>query len=310
MAGGHQPVLLDETIDALSIRPDGRYVDATLGGGGHAEGIRQRLGPRGRLIGIDRDAEAVDRVADRFVGDARVRLLHGAFGTLDELLRAEGETPVDGVVFDFGISSTQLDDEERGFAFSKKGPLDMRMDRTSAVTVADLVATASAEELADWIFRFGEESASRRIARAVVREREREPIRDTVRLAEIVGRAVGGRRGRIHPATRTFQALRMVVNRELEQIEQGLQAAADVLSAGGRIAAISFHSLEDRIVKQFVKAHAGRDRALEGGGSVWEGALPRFRMVTRKPVTPTDEECRANPRSRSAKLRVAERIES
>ena len=306
----HVPVMLVEALTALCLRADGRYVDGTAGGGGHSAAVAGQLGPEGRLLALDRDAEAVDRVRERLAKwGKQVHVEHANYSEIDTLTQRHGLAPVDGVLLDLGMSSFQLE-TERGFSFSSDAALDMRMDRTQTTTAADLVQQLDEAALADLFWRYGEEPASRRIARALVAERARAPITTTGRLAAVVERAVGGRRGKIHPATRVFQALRIATNEELEHLSTGLEAALRILAPGGRLVVISFHSLEDRIVKRTLQAHAGRWDNLPAGGRRWVGAQPPVRLVTRRPLTPAPEECERNPRARSAKLRVAERIES
>jgi len=273
-------------------------LDCTVGYGGHAELLLETSAPGTRVIGLDRDARAIDFCRQRlFRFGERVVLLLGNHRDLKCHLAAAGVTAVDGVLFDFGVSSPQLDDPARGFSFQQEGPLDMRMDQSTGMTAAELVNGSQEGELADIIFQYGEERYSRRIARAIVRERERGPIKTTGALVSVIAGSVPSsyRYGRIHCATRTFQALRIAVNRELESLEPSLRDAVDVLTPGGRICAISFHSLEDRIVK-----HAFRSLA--------QGSEASLSLLTKKPALPTEEECRANPRARSAKLRVAERL--
>ena len=306
----HVPVMLTEVVELLRIQPAGCYVDGTAGGGGHAEAIAQRLGSDGRLLALDRDAEAVSRVRARLaVYGSPVCVEHGNFSQMEEFARRHGLERLDGVLLDLGISSFQVDEPARGFSFMSDAALDMRMDRTQSLTAAELVQSLDEEELSDLFWRLGEEPAARRIARAVATERAREPITTTGRLAAVVERAVGGRRGRIHPATRVFQALRLAVNAELENLTEGLAAALRLLAPGGRLVVISFHSLEDRIVKQTLQAHAGRWENLPAGGRRWVGRRPAVKVVTRRPLMPTPEECERNPRARSAKLRAAERTE-
>jgi 16S rRNA (cytosine1402-N4)-methyltransferase len=308
----HEPVLLGEVLEFLNVRPGGCYLDATVGSAGHAAAILERAEPGGRILGIDRDREALARAERTLAGRPADRtgtwqLEHGRFSDLARLARERGMDAVDGVVFDLGISSDQVDTASRGFSFLQDGPLDMRMDRDEPVTAAALLETLAEEELADMIWELGEERKSRAIARAIVNERARAPIRTTADLASLVERVKGGRHGRIHPATQTFQAARMRVNREPEQIRLGLDAALDVLRPGGRLVAISFHSLEDRAVKQFMVGHAGRWESLPAGGQEWRGLEPAVKILTRKPVRPSDGEVERNPRARSAKLRAAER---
>lgn len=305
----HQPVMRNEVVELLKIRPDGVYIDGTLGAGGHAEAVLERLGADGRLVGMDRDREALVRAAARLekYGN-RFVAVQGNFADMTAMAEKAGVHRADGIVLDLGMSSDQLDDARRGFSFLRDGPLDMRMDAAGPVTAADLVNSASEEELAECLRRLGEEPAARRIARRIVAARERRPIRSTVELAALVAEACGGRRGRIHPATRTFQALRMAVNRELESLERGLAAAFGLIAPGGRIAVLSFHSLEDRTVKQAFARHVGRRESLPAGGDRWVGELPLARWVTRTSLTPEPDEMARNPRARSARLRVVERV--
>ncbi len=284
---GHVSVLVAETLELLAVRPGGLWVDGTVGLGGHAAAILRASAPDGRLLGLDRDGETLERARAAlhdFAG--RVRLEQADFRELPQ--RLAGEAP-DGVLLDLGISSAQLDDPERGFSFQAEGPLDMRMDRSGPGTAADLVNRLRENELADLIYAYGEETASRRIARAIVRARAEEPIRTTTRLAEVVRRAAPrSRRPGLHPATRTFQALRIGTNRELEGLEGAIEGAALTLAPQGRMAVIAFHSLEDRAVKHSFRALCNRG----------------FRALTRKPLRPGAEETRRNPRSRSARLRA------
>lgn len=271
----------------------GAYLDGTVGGGGHAAAILRVAGGRARLFGIDRDPARVAQAAAALepFGDA-VRLVVGAFSDVDRLLPAGLKGAFQGAVVDLGVSSDQLDDPARGFGFREEGPLDMRLDPRAGPTAADLLAERSERELADLIYAYGEEPRSRRIARAIVSERRRHPIRTTAHLAAVVARAVGGRRGRRHPATRTFQALRIAVNDELDEIARGLPALFAWLAPGGRLVAISFHSLEDRLVKRFFRKWARAGKA---------------EILTPKPLRPDRAEVRDNPRARSAKLRAVER---
>lgn len=294
----HTPVLLAEVVAALAPRPGGRYLDATVGGGGHALAVLQAAQPGGMLLGIDADPDALAATAER-LAEAGLRqqavLRHGSFADLAALATEAGFTAVDGILFDLGVSSYQLDTPERGFSFAADGPLDMRLDPTQGLTAADLVNRLGERELADILFQYGEEHAARRIARAIVERRRAQPFLRTADLAAVVARAVGGRHGRIHPATRTFQALRIAVNQELDRLAVALPQAVALLAPGGRLAVISFHSLEDRIVKQFLRAEAA-------------GETPRLALITKKPVVASDAEVAANPRARSAKLRVAARV--
>lgn len=305
---GHTPVLLREVLEGLIVRPGGVYIDGTLGAGGHAEAILAASAPDGRLLGLDRDPQAVTRATARLepYGERAV-LLHASYVELGTLARERGFFPVEGVLFDLGFSSLQVAAAERGFAFRLAGPLDMRFDPAAAgPTAADLVNTLPEAELADLLWRYGEESRSRRIAQAIVAAR---PLESTGELAEIVAAAVGHPRGRrIHPATRVFQALRIAVNRELESLEAVLPQAVEVLRPGGRLAIITFHSLEDRIVKRFFRQEARGCICPPEVPICTCGHQPALRLVNRKPLRPSAEELAANPRSRSAKLRVAEKL--
>lgn len=304
----HRAVLLHEVVRALQPHPGGVYVDGTLGRGGHARAILEAAGGDARLLALDRDGEALER-ARMGLGDlARACVFVRAnFAEMREVARDRGFDPADGIVLDVGVSSDQLDDPERGFSFMRDGPLDMRMDRTQSTTAADLVNTRPLSELADLLRRYGEEPRARAIAARIVARREASPFARTAELAGLVAEVYGGRRERIHPATRTFQALRIAVNGELAALARAVEGGLALLKPGGRMAVIAFHSLEDRIVKQCFAEHEGRWEAQEQGGVAWRGSLPAVRRLTRKPVVPADEECEQNPRARSAKLRVAER---
>jgi len=309
-AGRHIPVLLREVIEVLAPRDGGVYVDATFGAGGYSRAILEAADCT--VWGIDRDPEAIARaeaLVRRYEG--RLRLVHGRFGQMAELLGTRGVTAADGVAFDFGVSSMQLDEAERGFSFRFDGPLDMRMEK-SGPSAADLVNSLSERELADLIHALGEERKARAIARAIVVARAAAPIERTLQLAEIVRRAVRARGHEpIDPATRTFQALRMRVNDELGEIERGLVTAEALLAAGGRLAVVAFHSLEDRLVKEFLRRRSGRSpsgsRHLPPAA---EGRPPSFRLIEGGVITPGADEIAANPRSRSARLRAAERTEA
>ncbi len=307
----HIPVLLKETVDSLAVKPGGVYVDGTLGRAGHAGEILARAGAGTTLVGIDRDAQALKESAERLAPFAagRIELVQGQHGDLAEIVHEKGLGEVDGILLDLGVSSPQLDEADRGFSFRADGPLDMRMDPSRGLTAADLVATKSENELVETFRTLGEEPNARRIARAVVRARERAPLATTGQLAELVERTVG-RRGAHHPATRVFQALRMEVNDEIGELARALAGGLEILKPGGRFAVITFESITDRMVKRFFAAHAGKMVSLQQGGARWEGDLPRVRLVTRRAVTATEEEMAVNPRSRSAKLRTAERGET
>ena len=300
-----------ETLEGIAPRPGGRYIDGTLGGGGHTALILDRSAPDGRVLGIDADAAALVRAAERLpeaVAAGRLLLRQGNFAGMGPIARAADFAPVDGIVLDLGLSSDQLADRERGFSFAADAPLDMRFDTTRGSSAADLVNELDEEGLADLFWRYGDERRSRAIARRIVEARRRAPITRTGELARLVTSVVHGRPGGIHPATRTFQALRIAVNDELGSLEKALPDALELLAPGGRLAVISFHSLEDRIVKRFFQ--------IEERGCICPpelpacvcGRSPRLRIRTRHPVTAGAEELARNPRSRSAKLRVAERL--
>jgi 16S rRNA (cytosine1402-N4)-methyltransferase len=285
----HVPVLFTQVITALAVRPGGCYIDCTLGGGGHSLAILEGSGPQGRLLGLDRDPGALTAAHRRLEAHAdRVSLTQSSFAELGSVARLAQFTEVDGILFDLGLSSLQLADPERGFSIQHAGPLDMRFDPSQELDAAEIVNHWPEGDIADLIFRFGEEPRSRAIARAIVRRR---PLRSTAELASTVAGAVHTR-GRVHPATRTFQALRIAVNDELEMVRVALPQALDLLRPEGRLAVISFHSLEDRIVKNFMRE---------------QQQLERLKVLSKKPLTATDEEIEANPRSRSAKLRAASR---
>ena len=298
----HIPVLLKETLSALAVRPGGRYVDGTLGRAGHA---REILARGGEVLGIDRDDDALAAVAEK--GLSGLTAVKGAHGDLAGIARARGWDAVDGVLLDLGVSSPQLDEAERGFSFLREGPLDMRMDRSCGATAADLVNGEGEDSLAEIFRDFGEEPQARRIAKAIAAARARGTrFATTTELAEFVERTVG-RRGGKHPATRVFQALRMAVNDELGELARALEGGLSLLKPGGRFAVITFESLSDRTAKRFFAAHVGKMRSLQAGGEEWVGEEPRARAVTRKAVTAGEDELKANPRSRSAKLRAIER---
>ncbi|MCL6430320.1 MAG: 16S rRNA (cytosine(1402)-N(4))-methyltransferase RsmH [Anaerolineae bacterium] len=302
----HVPVLLDEVLAALAPAPGRCYIDLTVGAAGHACALLERSSPGGRLLALDADADAVRyaRSALAVFGERAV-VRQGSFDNLADIAAGAGFRAVDGILADLGLSSRQLADARRGFSFQVEGPLDMRLDPAGqATTAADLVNTLPESELADLIYRYGEEHRARAIARAIVRQR---PLRTTVELAELVERTAG-RRGRIHPATRVFMALRIAVNDELGALERMLPQAVDLLAAGGRLAVISFHSLEDRIVKTYMRREASGCICPPASPVCRCGHKPRLRLITRRPIGPSPEEQARNPRSRSARLRVAERL--
>ena len=297
--GSHNPVLLKETVEALSVRPGGRYVDGTLGRAGHAKEIIAR---GGEVLGIDRDEQAIREIGEV----AGLTAVRGRHGSLKEIANEKGWNEVDGILLDLGVSSPQLDEAGRGFSFLREGPLDMRMDRSCGLSAADIVNGESAERLEEIFRTFGEEPQARRIAKAVAKERAEKPFETTVELAEFIEKVVGRRNGR-HPATRVFQALRMEVNDEIGELGRALEGGLDLLRRGGRFAVITFESLTDRIVKRFFAGHIGRMVSLLQGGERWEGEEPRMKAVTRRVVVASKEEEDLNPRSRSAKLRAAEK---
>jgi 16S rRNA (cytosine1402-N4)-methyltransferase len=301
----HTPVLRREVLALLRPRPGGLYLDGTLGAGGHTAGILEASAPTGRVLGFDRDPSAVEFAKRRLARfGERVSYLVANYADMGRLAPAHGFDQVDGILLDLGLSSRQLDDGQRGFSFMKEGPLDMRFDPRQARTAADLVNDLSEAELADIFWRFGEERQSRKFARAIVARR---PLHTTQQLAELVTAQVR-RRGRIHPATKVFQALRIATNRELEALEQAVPAAVDLLRTAGRLAIISFHSLEDRLVKQAFR-RLSQDCVCPPEQPVCTcGAQAVSRLITRKAVQATAEEIESNPRSRSARLRVVERI--
>jgi len=307
----HKSVMEREVIDCLAVHGGATYVDGTLGGGGHARAILEASGPDGRLIGIDRDTDALAAAGERLKPwGARVTLVHGNYRDLASVLDTLGMEKVDGIVLDLGVSSFQLETGERGFSFSRDAPLDMRMDRSRGDTARDLVNGLSFEEMVRLFREYGEEREAKRIARAIERERALRPIETTGRLAGIIAGAVPARfqPRSIHPATRVFQALRIAVNDELGSLKDGLSGSFDVLKGGGRLAVISFHSLEDRIVKVFFRGLATGCVCPPRFPQCVCGQRPRATLVTRKSITPSEEETGLNPRARSARLRVVEKI--
>ncbi len=309
----HKPVLVEEVVEALGLRAavgaaqSGLYVDATFGRGGHTARILDALGPDGRVLAIDRDPQAIDAAQARFHAEPRLLVVRAAFGALASLVAAHGQgRPCRGILFDLGVSSPQLDEAARGFSFQADGPLDMRMDPSHGRSAAEWLEHATSDEIRDVIGTLGEERFAGRIARAIVESRAREPIATTAQLAQVVSGAVRTRERGKHPATRTFQALRMHVNDELGELQRGLDAALEVLAPGGRMAVISFHSLEDRMVKHFMRREAQPDPAW-ARLPVAPPFTPRLALVGRKQRA-GDAEVAANPRARSAILRVAERL--
>jgi len=309
----HTPVLPREIVEWLTPRAGGRYLDGTLGGAGHTALLLEASSPDGRVLGIDADALALERAQSRLAGavaSGRLVLRQGNFARMADFAREENFAPVDGVLLDLGLSSDQLADRARGFSFAADAPLDMRFDTSRGVSAADLVNTLEERELADLLYHYGEERRSRQIARRIVAARERAPITRTSELARLVAVGVQGRPGGISPATRTFQALRIAVNDELGSLEAALPAALEILRPGGRLAVISFHSLEDRIVKRYFQAEEKGCVCPPELPACVCGRVPRLRILTKHPVVPSDDEQSGNPRSRSAKLRVAERLDA
>ena len=304
----HEPVMLNEVMQNLNCRPGGTYVDCTVGLGGHSEAVLREIGSDGLLICLDRDDQALELAQERLTNGRRLKLFHENFKNLPLVLNNLHVSKVDGILLDLGVSSLQLMSPQRGFSFMIEGPLDMRMDTTQKLTAADLVQQLSEKELADIFFQYGEEKHSRRIARRVVKERAAASITTTGRLAGIIQSLSGFGRKRIHPATRVFQALRIAVNDELRNLKEFIRDAVGFLRSGGRMVVISFHSLEDRIVKTEFNLLSGKCVCFR---PVEECSCPKTRLIrllTRRPVRPTEEEVHRNPRSRSAKLRSVEKL--
>ncbi|MCZ6897104.1 MAG: 16S rRNA (cytosine(1402)-N(4))-methyltransferase RsmH [Betaproteobacteria bacterium] len=305
----HITVLLHEAVDALEIKPDGIYVDGTFGYGGHSGLILKRLGKDGRLIAFDKDLSAVTK--GRVIKDAGFHIVHSRFSRIQEELQKLGVSRVDGVLLDLGVSSPQLEDASRGFSFRLNGPLDMRMDTSQGQTATEWIASVSEAQLGEVIKNYGEERFAKRIARAVVATRSRQPIVTTLQLAEIVATAVRSRKQNQNPATRTFQAIRIYLNQELEELSLSLPQCVELLNPGGRMVIISFHSLEDRIVKRFMRAAANPDplpRRLPIRNKEMQNFSPQKLRLVGKAVRPRENEVAINPRARSAVMRVAERI--
>ena len=303
----HRPVLLEESLEALAIREDGIYIDCTYGRGGHSAAILAELGDRGCLIALDRDADAVASALDRFGEDPRFVIEHASFDRLAEIAeRQDVAGAVNGILLDLGVSSPQLDDARRGFSFMNDGPLDMRMDMNSGMSAAEWLGEASETEIRDVLRSYGEERFAGRIAHAVVMARQEAPLMTTLQLSKLVERAVPRREKGKHPATRTFQAIRIRINRELEQLESVLAQSLDVLAPGGRLAVISFHSLEDRIVKRFFRKHSSPPK-LPKGVPVMASEETTVLKLVGKSIAPSARELATNPRARSSRLRIAER---
>lgn len=302
----HIPVLLNEAVEALNVRPGRRYVDCTLGMGGHSLTILERGQSDIQLLGIDADPEAISIARNRLLDFSLSTIfINDNFGNLESICYENHFYPVDGILFDLGISSMQLDDTERGFSFRADAPLDMRYSPDQIMTATDLVNLLPEEKLAELIYKYGEEPRSRQIAKAIVRKR---PVVSTGQLAQIIEQIAGGKHRKIHPATRTFMALRIVVNHELEKLEQALSQAVNCLDRRGRLVVISYHSLEDRIVKQFFKRESTGCLCPPRVPICTCGHIPTLKVISKKAIMPTEMEIMHNPRSRSAKLRVAERL--
>ncbi len=306
----HQPVLFQQVLDFMQIKPDGIYIDGTFGRGGHSAAILAQLSEKGRLVVMDKDPEAITSATSQHANDARVTIIHDDYGQMVEQIKKLGlEQSVDGILLDLGVSSPQLDNAQRGFSFQQNGPLDMRMNPTQGVSASEWLMTAKEGEIADVLWQLGEERFSRRIAKKIIEFRQQQVITDTATLVSIISECVPAYKEKKHPATRSFQAIRMHVNQELDHIHQVLDSVFDVLKIGGRLLVISFHSLEDRLVKQFIKKHSSPP-ALPRGLPVRDSDLKlsiRLRDIA-KAVKANVEEIKQNSRSRSAVLRIAERV--
>jgi len=287
----HQPVMVAEVVQYLITDPNGVYVDATVGDGGHAKAILEKTSPQAIVVGIDRDREAIE-TASQVLADfgSRVKLVQGSFSTIAEILNQVNVEGIDGILFDLGVSSRQLDVPERGFSFSQDGPLDMRMDRTQKMNACQVVNTFTEKELADIFFYYGEEHKSRKIARSIVLARQKKSITTTSELEKIIWNCNPGRRGGIHPATRVFMALRIYINHELDELPKALESVLQFMKEGARMVVLSYHSLEDRVVKNFLRTH------------------DQLEVINRKPMTPSRQEIQVNPRARSARMRVAQKM--
>ncbi len=310
MEFNHVSVLLEESVDSLAIKPDGIYVDGTLGGGGHSCEIASQLSPDGKLIGIDRDTDALEAAGKRLAQFSNVTYVHSNFSDIKNILKNQGIDAIDGAVIDLGVSSYQLDSDERGFSYMHDAPLDMRMDRTSPFSAYDVVNTYSEEELVRIFFDYGEEKFSRKIAALIAKQRQQKNIETTLELVEIIKRAIPEklRQKGSHPAKRVFQAIRIEVNSELEPLRQAVTDFFECLSPGGRLAIITFHSLEDRIVKQTFQGFAKGCTCPKDFPICVCGKKPIGKIITTKPILPSDEEVTYNKRSKRAKLRVCEKL--
>ena len=304
----HKSVLLEESVTGLSIIADGIYIDGTFGRGGHSRALLQHLGPNGRLIAVDKDLEAIKYARENFADDKRFEIVHGSFANLSDIVKARGlEQKINGILLDLGVSSPQLDDAQRGFSFMQEGPLDMRMDTTQSMDATEFVNHASVDEMMQVFREYGEEKFAKRIAHAIAAERLKNPIETTASLAKIVSEANPKWEKHKHPATRVFQAIRIYVNRELSDLTSGLDQCVDALGVGGRLAVISFHSLEDRIVKRFMRERE-QGKLIPRGLPIKDIDLKTNFMRVGKAIKPSDEEILVNVRSRSAILRIGEKI--
>jgi 16S rRNA (cytosine1402-N4)-methyltransferase len=304
---GHETVLLDEAVDALLQNPDGNFVDCTYGRGGHSQRIVDRISPKGRLMVIDKDMSAINDARQRFKGDERVVVVHGSFAHLTEYVEAHNMRPLSGILLDLGVSSPQLDESERGFSFSNDGPLDMRMDQTIGLTAAQWLARAGEDEITDILRRYGEERFARRIARKIISVREEQDINTTAALVEIIDAAVPRKEKHKHPATRSFQAIRIHINEELRSLEECLQDVVGLLVSGGRLVVISFHSLEDRIVKRFIRKMAKGD-TYPDRLPIRDSEIKRYMKPIGKAIKASEAEIDRNRRSRSSIMRLAEKL--
>lgn len=306
----HISVLLNESVDGLNIKKDGIYVDGTMGGGGHSEAILKRLSSKGTLIGIDRDTEALSASKERLKDYKNVKFVHNNYKNIKEVLEELGIEKIDGAVLDLGVSSYQLDNKERGFSYMEDAPLDMRMNRENDFSAYDVVNTYSEEKLASIFFEYGEERFSRKIASIICQRRADKPVETTLELVDIIKAAIPERfrQKNSHPAKRTFQAIRIEVNGELRDLRNAIDDFFDVLAPGGRLSVITFHSLEDRIVKQAFLSYATGCTCPKDFPICVCGNTPKGKVITRKPILPSDEECDVNKRSKSAKLRITEKL--
>ncbi len=302
----HKPVLISEAVEALDVQPGKRYIDCTLGSGGHAAAILKQILPGGQLLGIDADPEAIETVKSRLADYIEsVTIINDNFANLETICRENNFLPVHGILFDLGLSSTQLEVSERGFSFQHDGPLDMRYSPAQELTASDIINTYPEDKLSQIIKKYGENRNSKWIARHIIKSR---PINSTLQLASIVEKAIGSHRGKIHPATKTFMALRIIVNHELESLSAALKQTIACLKSQGRLVVISYHSLEDRIVKQFMQRESTECLCPPGIPVCRCGHVPSLKIISKRVITPSPTEIKSNPRSRSAKLRVAERL--